>query len=604
MKNLKLLLSFMKGNKLLYTGAVICVALATLFSLVIPLIIRFTIDSIIGDEPLRLPEWFLNLLEQVGLSDRLLNSLWLIGLFIVLLTLIRGFFLYFKGKWSATASETIARNLREKLYDHIQHLPYNYHLSAETGDLIQRCTSDVETIRRFLAVQFVEMGRAIFMLTLISWFLFNLHVKLTLIAMTVIPIIITFSFIFYRRVKHSFKLAEEAEGRLSTTLQENLTGVRVVRAFANQAFEIDKYNNKNIEFRDLVYRVISQLAWFWSISDCLSMLQMGAVLVLGVFWAAEGMITLGTLVVFITYEGMLLWPVRQLGRILTDLGKTLVALGRIQEILDQPHESEAADEIKPELNGDIEFKDVWFSYNNEEPVLKNLSFSINKGETIAITGPTGSGKSSLVHLLARLYDYDKGSIAINGYKLKDINKKWLRKHVGLVLQEPFLFARTVKENIALPRNNVKDAEIFEAAREAAIHNVIEDFENGYETIVGERGVSLSGGQKQRIAIARTLIRDCPILIFDDSLSAVDTETDAAIRQALKKKSREKTTIIISHRINTLSEADKILVLDEGRLVQSGTHEQLIKQKGIYNRLWVIQNSLEDEFKEERRIKST
>ena len=343
------------------------------------------------------------------------------------------------------------------------------------------------------------------------------------------------------------------------------------------------------------------MALYWSLSDLLAMLQIGIVVVLGVYYTATGSITLGTFLVFNSYVNMLLWPIRQMGRILTDMGKTLVSVGRIQEILDVPSESQDPDCGKPPIAGDIVFRNVSFEYEEGHPVLKDLSFEVKKGETVAILGPTGSGKSSLVHLLQRLYDYKDGSVTIGGVELRKIDKKWLRQKVGIVLQEPFLFSRTIKENIGIAKRNVSEMEIIEASRIASVHKVIEEFDNGYETFVGEKGVTLSGGQKQRVAIARTLIQDSDILIFDDSLSAVDTETDAAIRKELKKRSKNVTTFIISHRIATLSEADRILVLDDGRLIQSGTHEELIHHPGLYQRIWSIQNSLEKDLQDNGQL---
>jgi ATP-binding cassette subfamily B protein len=417
---------------------------------------------------------------------------------------------------------------------------------------------------------------------------------MTIISMAVVPIIFSFAIVFFIKVKKAFQVSDEAEGKMSAVLQENLTGVRVVRAFARQVFEIDKFESINSEFRDLTYRLIRLLAWYWSTSDFICLTQIGTVLLLGAYWASQGVISLGTFFVFTTYVGMLLWPVRQMGRILTDMGKALVSLGRIQEILSEPLEDIKASSHRQRISGDIEFKNVSFEYEKGKPILKNVSFMVKQGQTVAILGPTGSGKSSLVNLLPGLYDYKNGSIRIDGLELKDIDKRWLRQNVGIVLQEPFLFSKTMKDNIGLVKKRVKEAEIYEAARIAAIHDVILEFEKGYETHIGERGVTLSGGQKQRVAMARTLVKDYPILIFDDSLSAVDTETDAAIRRALKEREHLATTFIISHRIATLSEADIILVIDKGELVQSGTHEELLQQAGLYRRIWALQNALEEE----------
>ena len=582
----------MKGNRLLYIGAVLSIGIATFFSLLTPLVIKTVIDSVIGDIPLDLPPWAIEIVNYLGGTEGLADNLWICALIIVGITLIRGIFLYTKGKWSAVSSESTAKNIREKLYNHLQHLPYDYHVKAETGDLIQRCTSDVDTIRRFLAVQLVEGGRALFMIGLVTPIIFSLNVGLAFVAIAVIPLIFLFAVIFFIKIKTAFQLADEAEGKMSTVLQENLTGMRVVRAFARQKFEIEKFDEKSKEYKNLTYRVIWLLAWYWSLSDLLCMIQIGAVIVVGSYWASTGVITLGTLVVFITYEGMILWPVRQMGSILTDLGKTMVSVKRIQDILDNPKEEKQRNECNPEITGNIIFENVDFEYDKNRPVLKDISFSVKKGETIAIMGQTGSGKSSLIHLLARLYDYQSGSIKIDNVELKNIDKKWIRKHVGIVLQEPFLFSKSIKENITLAKLDAKDAEIFEAARVASIHDVIEDFDKGYETAVGERGVTLSGGQKQRIAIARTIINNSPILIFDDSLSAVDTETDACIRDALKERKNSATTFIISHRVSTLCEADKIIVLEQGKIVQHGTHNDLIREPGLYSRVWKIQSSLE------------
>lgn len=594
MDSIKLLMKSMKGNRLLYVGAILSVAFATAFTLAGPLVISFTIDSVIGNNPMDVPIWVKNIIDLIGGKNTLTQNLWICSLTLIILTIGRGLFTYLRGKWSAVASESIAKNLREKVYDNLQHLSYEYHVKAETGDLIQRCTSDVETIRRFLAVQFVEIGYAIFMVTFVLSILLSLSVKLTLIAMIVVPVIFVAAIVFFIKMRDAFQKSDEAEGRLSNVLQENLTGIRVVRAFARQQYEIDKFDEKNVEFRGLTYRLIKLLAWYWALSDLVCLLQIGAVLVFGAYWAAMGEISLGTLVVFTTYEGMLLWPIRQMGRILADLGKMIVSLKRIGEILDEPLEIADENQLKPEIKGEIEFKDVYFEYEKERPILKNISFKVKQGQTVAILGPTGSGKSTLIHLLGRLYDYQKGSIKIDGVELKEIDKKWIRKNVGIVLQEPFLYSKNIKENIKIAMKEASDSQVYEAAKIASIHDVILDFEKGYDTLVGERGVTLSGGQKQRVAIARTIINDYPVLVFDDSLSAVDTETDANIRKALKTRKEKTTTFIISHRISTLSEADIILVLDGGELVQSGTHEELVAQQGLYRRIWEIQNSLEEE----------
>jgi len=597
MNQLKTLWGYMKGNRMTYFIGILCIILATFFTLMGPLLISTTIDSIIGDIPIssELIHKFINLF---GDRNHLRENLWIVGIILIILTMLRGIFLYFKNTLSSKASENTAKKIRETLYDHIQKLPYDYHVKADTGELIQRCTSDVETIRRFLAVQFIEIGGSIFMLIFVSYIMFKLNVKMALVSMVVVPIIFVFAYVFFSKVQTAFQASDEAEAKMSTVLQENLTGIRVVKAFARQSYEIDKFNHKNLEYKNLTYKLIRLLAWYWACSDVLCMTQIAAVLIVGSLWASKGFISLGTLTVFTTYEGMLLWPVRQMGRILSDMGKTIVSVGRLEEILGEPIEILEENHEKPVIKGNVTFEDVYFEYGDGKPVLKGISFQVKAGETIAILGPTGSGKSSLIHLLARLYDYQKGSIKIDNMELKGIDKKWVRKNIGIVLQEPFLFAKTIKENIKLSNPKLEDRKVFDAAKVASIHEDIESFEKGYETPVGERGVSLSGGQKQRIAIARTIINECPIVVFDDSLSAVDTETDISIRKALNERKNKSTTFIISHRISTVCEADLILVLDRGKIVQSGTHESLLKEEGLYKRVYNIQNSSEDDFNTE------
>ncbi|HHU61956.1 MAG: ABC transporter ATP-binding protein [Bacillota bacterium] len=586
MKTLRIMWKHMSGNRLIYLGAILCVGLATLTTISGPLVIRLTIDSVIGDEPLTAPLLIRPLVEKIS------ANLWVPGILLVLITTARGLFIFLRGRITAIASENIAKNIRDTVFDHIQHLPYAYHKNSDTGDIMQRCTSDVETIKHFLGNQLVEMGNVLFMLLFSITIMLRANVRMTLISMTVIPIIFFSAIIFFRLVKKTFTATEEAEAELTTVIQENLTGIRVVRAFANQEYEIERFAEKNEVFRDKLYRLIWLLACYWSSSDFVAFLQIGIVMVVGAYYTAQGVITIGTMVLFSTYTGMLLWPVRHLGRILTDMGKALVAVERLEEILQEPKEELLVDGKEPAIHGEITFDNVSFGYEADQDVLKGISFSVLPGETVGILGHTGSGKSSLVHLLARLYDYNGGSITIDGVELRTIDKSWVRQNVAVVPQEPFLFAKTIKENIKIARDEVSDAELYKVCKEAAIHDVILNFDQGYETLVGERGVSVSGGQRQRIAIARALITQSPILIFDDSLSAVDTETDLVIRNALRNRAKAATTVLISHRVTSLAGADLILVLEDGKIVEQGTHGELMARNGSYKRIWDIQNELE------------
>lgn len=576
---MKRLVTYIKGYGLAFSLAILAIVIATVMQLAVPLLITFAIDSVIGNEPAGRLQF---LLDTYG------KNLSGVVLLVVLISLFRGLFMFLKGYLSSYAAENIAQETRDKLYTQIQYMTFERHTRKETGDMIQRCTSDVETLRRFLGVQIVDLGRIIFMILLTVGIMLSMNVKLTLFSVLMIPVLFFFSYIFFTKVQKTFEKSDEAEGKLTTVLQENLSGVRVVRAFGREDHEIGKFEEVNRNHQGITYKLIEILAWFWASSDFLTLLQSGIVLVVGARMVITGEITLGILAAFITYINMLLWPVKQSGRLLSEFGKTTVAVKRIEEILSETVEEDLPEEVTPDIAGHLVFKNVSFSYDGNQKALDNISFELPAGKTLGILGSTGAGKSTLVHLLQRLYPYE-GSITLDGVELSTIKRSHIRKKIGLVLQEPHLYAKTVKQNIAITKSDYEEAEIVAAAQAASIHSNILTFKDGYDTIIGEKGVSLSGGQKQRIAISRTIIdEDKRILIFDDSLSAVDMETDTRIRQALKKRSKDITTLIISHRINTLSQADLILVLDEGKIVQKGTHEELIREEGLYKRIWDLQ----------------
>lgn len=576
----------------MYLLGMLSIILSQALTTISPMIIRTTIDSIIGTEPIDSGS-ILGMVNWLGGVHYLKSNIWIMGLLIILIAMLRGVFLYFKNTLSTKSAENITERIRNKLYDHIQKLSYAYHVQSDTGELIQKCTSDVDTIKRFLAIQLVEVAGSVFMLLFMVYVMVSINLKLALISVVALPFTFTFALIFFNKVKKNFEKADEAEARLSTALQENLTGMRVVKAFSRQKFESDNFDEKNIDHRDKVTKLILNLSLYWSLSDLMSFTQIGLVIVSGTYFAVKGEITLGTLVAFTTYINMLIWPIRQLGRTLTDMGKANVSIKRIDEILREPIEELYENGDEPPIKGHIQLNHVYFEYEDKKPVLKDISFEVKPGETIAFIGPTGSGKSSLVHLLPRLYEYSSGSIKIDGIELNAIDKHWIRKNIGLVLQEPFLYAKTIKDNIKLSNPKLKDFKVFNAAKIASIHDDILSFDEEYETLVGERGVSLSGGQKQRMAIARTIINDNPIVIFDDSLSAVDTSTDVSIRNALNSRKNKSTTIIISHRISTVAQADKIFVIDHGEIIQSGKHKDLIKEEGLYKRVYTIQSSFEN-----------
>lgn len=597
-KPLSALWGLMKPNIPYYLGAIFATAMIALLGFLTPLVIAETIDCVLGTAPSTLPDFLLAPFRALGGRDFLRANLWVIGVVLVGLYLLNGVFTFTKGRLTAMASENIAYNLRTTLYAHLQKLPFAYHVKAETGDLIQRCTSDVDTIRRFLAMQLMEVVNTLMMVSLAVMILLSRNVSVTMMSMILVPPLFAFALWFFKAIRRNFKFSDEAEGKMSAVLQENLTGVRVVRAFGQQQREVEKFNTASADFQKKTTKLYDLLAVYWGGGDLITMVQVMITLLVCVSFAVAGKITVGTMIVFTSYISMLLFPIRQMGRILSDTGRSMVAMERIQDILLQPAEEDEPDALTPSLKGDIVFDHVSFAYPDDGvPVLEDLCFTIPAGKTVAILGGTGSGKSTMMYLLQRLYEPTSGRITIGGHDICQINRKHLRSRVGLILQEPFLYSKTIRENVGIAKRSPEKEQIEKAARIASAASFIAKADKGYDTVVGERGVTLSGGQKQRIAIARTLLKDNDILIFDDSLSAVDTETDAHIRKALAKESADVTTLIISHRITTLSQADLILVLENGRITQQGTHEELCQVPGLYQRISRIQNTLEDELKQ-------
>ena len=586
MSGIRKLFRYLQGCYLQYTISMAAAFLSNLFALIIPLLIRFSIDHIIGDIPV----------PAGSLIQRFSGgSLFGVGLLFIGATALRAFFLFLKSYTAASAAESVAKRLKDTVMNHVQNVKYAFFAQFETGDVIQRATSDVETVRRFLAVQFVEIASILFMVSIITYLMLSLSAPMTLVALLLIPLIAVSSALFFTRIKSRFLEADEAEAETTSYLQEYLSGVTIVKAFGREAYEQERFQALNEDLSEKIYRLILNFAAFWSLSDLFCFIQIGLVLYFGTVWAVAGEITLGTVVAFVTYENMILYPIRQLGRVLSEFGKSVVAIARIDEILDTDLDKQNDGTLEPEIRGEIEFQDVWFSYPDQadqEPVLKGLSFRIQAGETVGILGPTGSGKSTLVYLLTRLYEPDRGTILIDGTDIRQIKKKHLRSQVGLVLQEAFLYSRSIGENIAI-KGPLQQGKIVRAARIASIHHHIEHFDEAYNTQVGEKGVTLSGGQRQRVAIARTIFEPMPVMIFDDSLSAVDTETDRKIRRNLMKNRSGSTVMLISHRITTLMEADRIMIIENGIATDFASHNELVNKEGLYRRVWSIQSQYSD-----------
>lgn len=589
------MLSLIGQNWTHFLWALIATIMMVIIGFLTPLLLSEIVDSILGSEPFTMPDFLMNPINALGGRDFLRQNLWIPALALILMNVVNGVFTFIKGRSSAIASENIARKLRNDLYRHLQHLPFAYHVKAQAGELIQRCTSDVDTIRRFLAVQVMEVVNTVLMVVIAMSILLPRSVPITLYSLILVPPLFCFATWFFKMVHKSFEVADEADGVLNAVLQENLSGVRVVRAFGQQEREVEKFDRVNNDLRKKNLRLNELLAIYWGGGDAISMTQTLLTLVVCIIYACNGWITVGTLIVFTSTLGMLLFPIRQLGRTLSDAGKAMVSMKRVQAILHEEAEPDEPNALKPDLHGDIVFDHVSFAYPDDNvPVLRDVSFTIPAGKTAAVLGGTGSGKSTMMYLLQRLYTPTSGKITIGGVDIQQIDSKYLRAHVGLILQEPFLYSKSIRENVGITAPEQEAERIEHAADIASASGFIAKADKGWETVVGERGVTLSGGQKQRIAIARTLLKDNNILIFDDSLSAVDTETDAQIRAALRHEQKDVTTLIISHRVTTLSQADLILVLENGQITQQGTHAELCSQPGLYQRINSIQNALEEE----------
>jgi len=620
------LFRLMHGFRWLYLGALAAVALGALVRTYYYQLLQYVVDEVIGN-----PE---------ALSRLPLAAAAFVGLAVA-----EGLFAYLRSTWSARTAEGITLRLRDYLLDHIQRLPFSFHDYVKTGELIQRTTSDVDAVRRFYADQALGIGRILALFVVNFTMLMSMNSRLAWTSIAVMPFIVGVSYFFFGRVSKAYEAFQKQEAKLSTVLQENLTGVRVVRAFARQSYEIDKFESENLEKYQRGRRLTAMHALYWPLSDVMCAAQTILAMVVGATMALRGEITIGTYMAAMGMVVWIIWPMRNMGRLIVNVSTGLVSYQRVAEMIREDREDVESGSVPVEtaIRGAVEFEDVTFAYEPQsvlketkprskgrkskadreqtgasaqadtsadappEPVevLHGITFRCEPGQSVALLGSTGSGKTSIINLLLRFYDHQSGSITLDGVPLGEYPRAMLRSNIGIVEQEPLLFSRSIGENIAYgSEREVSQEEIEEAAQAAAIHDIILTFPEGYNTIVGEKGVTLSGGQRQRVAIARTLLKDPRILVLDDATSSVDTETEEQIQAALARLMVGRTTFLVAHRIQTVMSADLILVLDKGTIVQSGTHAELVQQDGFYRDIFDIQSRIEEEVRHEVEFEPT
>ena len=587
-----LIRQFLRGSMGWFVLCMVCAALSALADMITPQIIRVAVDHVIGhSDPETLSPVIRGIVDRAGGAAYLKANLWMMAIAIIAVAAVKAGSQYGFRVSNARGSETLVKTMRDTLYNHIERLPFQWHMTHHTGDIIQRCTSDIETTRNFVSEQLTNLIRIGILLLLSLVFMLGMNIPLTGIAMIPIPAIVWYSIRFHGKIHTAFEKCDENEGKLSAMAQENLTGVRVVRAFGRERYEKDRFEKQNEHYTGLWVKMGETLSLFWSVSDVLSGIQVMLIVVFGVVFCLRGQMTSGEYIAFISYNGMLVWPVRMLGRMISEMSKAGVSVDRIGQIMKAEEERDEAGAKTPPMDREIRFEHVSFGYEGAPEMLHDISLTIPAGSTLGILGGTGSGKSTLMYLLDRLYPLppENGRITIGGVDIREIALEHLRGNIGLVLQEPFLFSRTLRENLMITGAGTDEDGMREAAKTACLDETIDGFQKGYDTFVGERGVTLSGGQKQRAAIARMLTQKTPIMIFDDSLSAVDTETDAKIRKALERQFGKATVILISHRITTLAKADQVLVMDHGRISQLGKPEELRKVPGLYQEIDRIQS---------------
>jgi len=574
MRPLSRVLGHLKKYWLVALGAYLSLLVVTAGNLVTPRLLQVVIDQ--------------------GISGKNMSVILWMALGLVALALGRALFQFAQGYLSERASQGVAYDLRNALYAKIQGLSFSYHDRAQTGQLLTRATNDVELVRMFTGMGFLQFLNSVVMLVGSLVLLFAMNWRLALVAVVILPLVLGLFSVFGLKARPMFSRVQKKLSALNTILQENLAGVRVVKAFVREPFEAERFGKGNRELLDEFLKVGRLMAFLFPTLFLVFNLSTLAIYWYGGFQVIGGDLTVGQLVAFNTYLMMVMMPVGVLGMIATMISRAAASAERIFEILDAQSEVADAPDAQPlpPIEGWVAFEDVHFRYFGGSKdgvwVLDGVSFVAEPGQTVALLGATGSGKSTIINLIPRFYDVSEGRITVDGHDVCDVTIESLRSQIGIVLQEATLFTGTVRDNIAFGKPEATMEEIVAAAKAAEAHEFIMSFPDGYDTEVGERGVTLSGGQKQRIAIARALLLDPRILILDDSTSSVDFATEERIQQALDELMKGRTSFVIAQRISTVLNADQILVLAKGRVVARGTHEELMESSPIYAEIYYSQ----------------
>ncbi len=579
--------------------------LGAIFLYLVPLVPQAIFDVVIGDES-KASTISQRVVAFLGGAAIVRESLWRPALLMGALAVLAALAVHVKTRIAMGAAERIARQTRDRMYDRVQRLPVSTLDRIPSGDLIQRCTSDIETTRNFFAGQAPEIIRAVLMLVIPLPIMAMLDWRMAIASIVCVPVMLIYTAVNFRRMGPYFGVKETTEASMTANVTENLTGIRTVRAFGRAEFERRRFEVTSGAYRDADAKLFRLFASFWSTSDLLCFAQQVIVVGLGAWFLSNGSLELGAYFYFLTVVSMFIWPVRMLGRMVVESGKALAAVARLDEILKEQEERDLdANTLRSALVGEstqksshgmhIVFDRVSFAYAGGPRVLDDISFVLPAGKTLALIGPSGAGKSTIVQLLLRFYEPNSGSITVDGIPLAQIARATIRSQSGVVLQQPFLYSKQLRENLlaGVRVASAHDGALESATATACIHETILGFPEGYETVVGEKGLTLSGGQRQRVAIARALVQTPRLLVLDDALSAVDMHTETAILASLRARQDFPTRILVAHRLSAVVDADLILVIVDGRIAQRGTHATLTKEPGLYQTLWEIQTEVAD-----------